>query len=225
MSPGMGNVSSTITLTGNVAHVADRGAVVATRPGWCCRCWKVRKPVSRSPGPSFDPRSSVSDVMAMSAMRWSAVPRLSEVRLATFWTLDGGARGDQRVQGERARLTPREGEPAGPAPRDEHLGAEASATVRVRVTVGATLNPELVPLIGLAGLNGSSRSRPGGRQSVIVGLTRSPAEVAGTATPTSHDAVLPGTVTSDVVMILLNSTLTGTIVWVVQRLMLMVPSR
>ncbi len=60
---------------------------------------------------------------------------------------------------------------------------------------------------------------------MTVGFTRSPADVSGTATPTCHETVPPGTVTSAVVMILLNSTETGTIVCVVQRLALIVVRR
>ena len=181
--------------------------------------------MSRSPRTSFVPLNSVSDVMARSAMRWRAVDKLSDVRLATFWTLPGAVPGATSVLSVNvpdwplARVKP----PVQLQVMSTWLLA-APQPLGVRVTVGATLKPELVPLIGLEGVKGSSRSSPTGRQSVTIGLTRSPADVSGTATPTCHETVAPGTVTSAVVMILLNSTETGTMVWVVQRLALSVPS-
>ena len=51
----------------------------------------------------------------------------------------------------------------------------------VREMVGATLKPLVLPLSGLDGLAGSTRSRPGGKQSLMAGLTRSPADDRGDA--------------------------------------------
>src|SRR5262249_16940535 len=93
-----------------------------------------------------------------------------------------------------------------------------------RASVGATGKPDEVKFSGSAGLSGSSRSRPGGRQSVIFGFVRSLADVAGTPAPISHETVCPGTVTFDDVRTLLKSTLIGTMVWVVHcRLLSAVP--
>ena len=101
----MGSVSTTITFVTATSLTfrivawycggAPAGGVAHPRPGDERRI--------RSPCTYFVPRSSVSDVTATSAVRWSAVARLSEVSSVMFWRLAGGASGATSVFRQRAR--------------------------------------------------------------------------------------------------------------------------